>query len=41
MEAQKNTNELIGYHRSTADQNWSNFASLAKQAAENTASIQL
>jgi hypothetical protein len=63
IEAQKMTNELIGYLTSSSDKNWSNFgnitkdiyqgkadtilsstnqfASLAKQASDNTASIQL
>ena len=63
MEAQKNTNELIGFLTSNSDKNWSNFgnitkdifqgkadtilsstnqfAMLAKQASENTSSIQI
>lgn len=63
LEAQKNTNELIGYLKSNNDHNWSNFSSitkdvfqgkaetilsntnqyaiLAKQASDNTASIQI
>jgi hypothetical protein len=63
IEAQKNTNELIGYLNSNSDKNWSNFANvtkdiyqgkaetilsstnqyaiLAKQASDNTASIQI
>ena len=63
IEAQKMTNELIGYLTSSSDKNWSNFANvskdiyqgkadtilsstnqfamLAKQASENTSSIQI
>jgi hypothetical protein len=63
IEAQKNTNELIGYLNSVSDKNWSNFANvskdmyqgkaetilsstnqyatLAKQASDNTAQIQI
>lgn len=41
MEAQKNTNELIGYMKSHADQNWTQFSQLTKQASDNTAAIQL
>jgi hypothetical protein len=63
LEAQKNTNELIGFLKTNSDQNWSNFANitkdiyqgkaesilsntnqyaiLAKQASDNTASIQM
>lgn len=63
MEAQKNTNELIGFIKSNADQTWKNFAdttrdvlsvkadvllnstnqfaSLAKQASDNAAAIQI
>ena len=63
MEAQKNTNELISYIKSNADQSWRNFAenakdlhglksevllagtnqfaSLAKQASDNVAALQI
>lgn len=63
LESQKSTNELIGYLKSNADQNWKNFteitkdmlngkaeramqsssqyASLLKQASDNTAAIQI
>jgi hypothetical protein len=37
IEAQKNTNELIGYLTSNSDKNWSNFASVSKDIYQGKA----
>lgn len=37
IEAQKNTNELIGYMKSNNDNNWSNFASVTKDIYQGKA----
>jgi hypothetical protein len=37
MEAQKNTNELIGFLKTNSDQNWSNFANITKDIYQGKA----
>jgi hypothetical protein len=37
LEAQKNTNELIGFLKSNSDQNWSNFANITKDVYQGKA----
>jgi hypothetical protein len=37
IEAQKNTNELIGYLKSNSDKNWSNFANVSKDIYQGKA----
>jgi hypothetical protein len=41
MEAQKNTNELIGYLTSNNDKNWSNFANVSKDIYQGKAETML
>jgi hypothetical protein len=39
IESQRTTNELIGYHKNQADQNWSNFNTLSLALANGVGSV--
>jgi hypothetical protein len=41
LEAQKNTNELIGYTKSNSDQNWKNFGDMSKDILQTKAAMSL